>query len=229
MSKVFIYDSAKKLLVQKLEMEKPDESLFYEFNPVDPHDQEAMGFDMEGYKKACDKYQKHIASLPLYPCSFLPDEADGKEFIEGRDFKIRSYVCVNRKGDHPDLLTCVPGDENCNNYCNQNPAAGKMKDSPKIVAVPIQQEPGKPKGLVFGVNHREFMVAGNIRAASSVPDSVILTRKELEELFGYNIDDSLTLADYKKMNEKLLDRIRELKEQLESVLEAHYRNHPNME
>ena len=69
----------------------------------------------------------------IYPgyINFTPNE-DGSVNVVLRGDPTRkkgSFVCgfAKDKGSHG---RCVPGDENCNNYCNMAPEKGKMQPHP---------------------------------------------------------------------------------------------------
>lgn len=71
---------------------------------------------------------------PLYPgyINFSRDD-DGSVVISMRgDPRVRdaAYICSN-PSDRGKPGRCLPGDENCNNYCNMAPQKGPMQDHPK--------------------------------------------------------------------------------------------------
>lgn len=184
MSNIYIYDAAKKQLVQKPEMEKPELKNYY----GRPYSTAVDGYDMETYREDLERYNKSILSIKLYPCNFLPNEADGKEFVEGKDFKLNAYVCVYKITGE---FECVPGSEHCNNYCNQNPAAGKMQDHPKIIAVPIRQEQEKPKGLQ-DIRYREARDA----ALEYAEDQCKAVHRHREGMQNYAVKDFLAGVEW---------------------------------
>lgn len=69
---------------------------------------------------------------PSYPgfVSINKDD-DGNVVVTVREkptVREGAYVCVPKKNAGPGR--CVPGDANCNNYCNMAPEKGAMQDEP---------------------------------------------------------------------------------------------------
>ena len=100
---------------------------------------------------------------PLTTTGFSETD-DGKEFGEGEDFKIMSKTCG---------VTCFPGDDECNNYCNKAPQKGKMQDYPKLFAVPVEASKDYKLGdkvkhkidaapfIVVGIRENEIEIKGD--------------------------------------------------------------------
>lgn len=77
--KVFVADAKKKLLIEKATINKPDK------HPAD--------YDIGGpLYHPCfiqwENYHHHISTLKRYPATWLTEDIDGKEFVEGIDFYI---------------------------------------------------------------------------------------------------------------------------------------------
>jgi hypothetical protein len=75
----------------------------------------------------------HTTFAPRYPGYVNVSREDGDVIITVRGDPIvrdAAYICGNPSdGGKPGR--CLPGDENCNNYCNMAPEKGPMVDHPK--------------------------------------------------------------------------------------------------
>lgn len=76
----------------------------------------------------------HTKLDPVYPGYVnISGEADGSVIVTARaDPTVRDgvYIC-GYASDKGQPGRCTPGDEHCNNYCNQAPEKGPMADSAK--------------------------------------------------------------------------------------------------
>lgn len=100
--KVYVADAKNKVLIEKATISRPQK------HPAD--------YDIGGpLYQPCfiewENYHNHISTLKQYPATWLTEDMDGREFIEGVDFKVgKAYIPTtistkNRIGDEYDYYS----------------------------------------------------------------------------------------------------------------------------
>ena len=109
---IYLYSKKENRLIVS-EMEKPDESKYYQFDPIWPENPDKMGFDIENYKMYCDDYDAHLKKAPRLEIIGEHKWEDGQVLVEGKDFRInKAYIPTtiknkNRTHDEYDC-TAIP-------------------------------------------------------------------------------------------------------------------------
>lgn len=105
MSKVYLADFKSKQIVEKATMEKPFDWLSYNDPPMSGALHQLYQSSID-YSR-CEEYENHLASLTKYPASWLTEQMDGKEMVEGVDFylkEVNSHAIKFEPFDKPEFI-----------------------------------------------------------------------------------------------------------------------------